>query len=46
MFFLNRPTASVLAIAVASVFSTPVDAAEPRYTFAIPAQDLAQALQE
>lgn len=46
MSFLNRPTVSVLALAVASACATPGQAAEPRYSFAIPAQDLAQALQE
>ncbi|MEK7456386.1 MAG: TonB-dependent receptor [Pseudomonadota bacterium] len=46
MSILNRPAVSVLAIAVASTLATPVHAAEARYSFAIPAQDLAQALQE
>jgi TonB-dependent receptor len=46
MFLPYRPAVSALAIAVATVCTTPVAAAERRYAFAIPAQDLAHALQE
>ncbi|MFT4054663.1 MAG: TonB-dependent receptor [Novosphingobium sp.] len=47
MFLVNRPAVSALAMAVASVVAVPAaGAAEQRYTFAIPAQDLAHALQE
>ncbi len=45
MFVINRPAVSALAIAVATLNAAPAAAAQS-YSFAIPAQDLAQALQQ
>jgi len=46
MFVINRPAVSALAIAAATLAAAPAAAAVPRYSFTIPAQDLAQALQQ